>query len=265
VETVAGSLVSTKQFVWNLGSMTPSEVRDVGSAIVAQYFDRGQTIGGTTSKYSYTKDHLGSVRDLTDSGGSVQAQYAYDVYGQKTKLQGSNDSDFQYAGYYFHAPSQFNFTTSRAYLPNLGRWINRDPAAEHGGINLYGYVLNKPLNRIDSSGLDGFNIPFPMPLLPPNGPGGPLADPNPKLPPLPWPLDPFAPEPFPWSPWVRACDRVKQMGLGPNGGCCPIPPGFPGNTSPAPDPGNMYGEPPYTWPGSPPWNLKQTAPYNGYV
>jgi len=29
----------------------------------------------------------------------------------------------------------------RFYNPELGRWINRDPIEEEGGLNLYGFVL----------------------------------------------------------------------------------------------------------------------------
>jgi len=41
----------------------------------------------------------------------------------------------------------------RFYSPQLGRWINRDPIEEAGGINLYGFVGNDPLNKIDPLGL----------------------------------------------------------------------------------------------------------------
>jgi hypothetical protein len=35
----------------------------------------------------------------------------------------------------------------------LGRFISRDPLGEKGGLNLYGYVGNDPVNGVDPSGL----------------------------------------------------------------------------------------------------------------
>ncbi len=35
----------------------------------------------------------------------------------------------------------------------MGRWLNRDPIEEQGGLNLYGFVKNDPTNRLDSMGL----------------------------------------------------------------------------------------------------------------
>ncbi|MBX9724512.1 MAG: RHS repeat-associated core domain-containing protein [Candidatus Obscuribacterales bacterium] len=149
-ETVASTLTSTKQFV-NSGSRIVEE-RDAINAVIKNYFGLGQTISG--SNYFYALDHLGSVRDMTDTSGVVQAHYEYDLYGQRTKTAGALDSDFQYAGYYMHAPSGLNLTVYRAYSPSQERWINRDPIEESGGVNLYNYCGNATLNNRDTLGLD---------------------------------------------------------------------------------------------------------------
>jgi hypothetical protein len=43
----------------------------------------------------------------------------------------------------------------RAYDSGTKRWVNRDPIAENGSINLYDYVQNAPMNWTDRAGTDG--------------------------------------------------------------------------------------------------------------
>jgi RHS repeat-associated protein len=69
----------------------------------------------------------------------------------------------------------------RFYDPNSQRWLNQDPIQEAGGLNLYAYVANNPVNKIDPLGL--YN-----PISGPSGPVGPgsgLADPSVYLPQMP--------------------------------------------------------------------------------
>ncbi len=69
------------------------------------------------------------------------------------KIAGTSESDFQYAGYYDHSRSGLKLTLNRAYKADLGRWLNRDPIREAGGLNLFAYVANNPTLFIDPTGL----------------------------------------------------------------------------------------------------------------
>lgn len=79
------------------------------------------------TNYFYSKKFPGSIREMTDAAGSVQDQYDFDPFGRTVKRQGGQDSDFQFAGYYFHPASGLSLTVSRAYSANLGKWLSRDP------------------------------------------------------------------------------------------------------------------------------------------
>lgn len=43
---------------------------------------------------------------------------------------------------------------SAFYDPGLQRWVNRDPIEERGGINLFQFVGNDPMTRLDAFGRD---------------------------------------------------------------------------------------------------------------
>ncbi len=43
------------------------------------------------------------------------------------------------------------------YNPSTGRWLNRDPIEELGGMNLHGFVLNNPVDYVDKLGMSCFS------------------------------------------------------------------------------------------------------------
>jgi RHS repeat-associated protein len=87
--------------------------------------------------------------------------------------------------------SGLNYYLYRYYHPDTQRWLNRDPIAEDGSLNLYGFVANSPVNSIDAFGLTWQTWPwFPPP------------PPRPSPPPPP-PPDPFGPGPKPNDPKDR--------------------------------------------------------------
>ena len=106
-----------------------------------------------TNNYFYTLDHLGNIREMTDSSGAIHASYDYDAFGRQVKLSGDLESDFGYAGYYNYETTNQYLTWYRVYDPNLGRWLSSDPLGELEGPNLYNYVDSNPLNWIDPFGL----------------------------------------------------------------------------------------------------------------
>jgi RHS repeat-associated protein len=86
-------------------------------------------------------------------GGTVVARYDYDPYGRSITVLGTTLTDFNFTGLYRHSKSNLDLAVYRAYDPDLGRWLNRDPIAETGGLNLYGYVENNPVRHVDPLGL----------------------------------------------------------------------------------------------------------------
>jgi YD repeat-containing protein len=103
----SNTITSDKRYVWSGGNQ-PSEERDATTnAVTKRYFPQGeQRIGGTDAGfYYYAKDHLGSIREITNSSGTIAARYDFDLWGKRTKLSGTLDSEVGFTGHHHHAKS----------------------------------------------------------------------------------------------------------------------------------------------------------------
>jgi RHS repeat-associated protein len=151
-----GVEVSHRLLVWN-GSRIAEE-RDTNGVVTKRFFAQGVKLetGTNAGSYYYTRDHLGSIRELTDASGQVRARYTYDPFGRRTKVTGDLDADLGFAGMFRSPEASLYITHFRAYDPELGRWLSRDPlrnAEMREGPNLYAYAGNEPVSRTDREGL----------------------------------------------------------------------------------------------------------------
>ncbi|MGD9680433.1 MAG: RHS repeat domain-containing protein [Candidatus Obscuribacterales bacterium] len=187
VEVSGGSTTGTKQFVWC--SSDRCEIRDQAGIAAVQLFSRGQKV--LTTEYLFSTDHLGSIREMTNSGGSVETRYKFSPYGRIETISENITSEFGYARFYAHYRSGLGLAVHRPYSPVLGRWTCRDPIQEREGPNLFSYLGGNPIIGSDRSGLSGGENGGNQPRPP-----KPSPDPPPDLKPVPDP-EPPAPDDTP--------------------------------------------------------------------
>jgi RHS repeat-associated protein len=65
----------------------------------------------------------------------------------------AENNPFRFSTKYHDVEVGLYYYGYRYYSPNLGRWTTRDPIGEEGGLNLYGFVRNTPMNLVDRYGL----------------------------------------------------------------------------------------------------------------
>jgi len=106
------------------------------------------------------KDQLDPVA-ICDATGSVVERYEYTAFGMVSisnasfiaQPSSSYDWSFLFHGEFRDTATHWYNYGYRYYMPEFGRWPDRDPIGERGGINLYGMVGNGPVNWVDWFGM----------------------------------------------------------------------------------------------------------------
>ncbi|MEE9368735.1 MAG: RHS repeat-associated core domain-containing protein [Pontiella sp.] len=114
----------------------------------------------STNTYFYLKDQQNTVIALADELGNVVESYEYNAYGEVTVFNASGaelsaseiGNRYTFQGREIDWDTKLTYFRSRWYSSEIGRWLSKDHIGIAGGLNLFAFVENNPVNYIDPSG-----------------------------------------------------------------------------------------------------------------
>ena len=109
----------------------------------------------------YHRDHLGSLRLVTDANGEVVGQHTYLPYGEEVADPIQNDEVMKYTVHardenYTGTDDDLDYMLARYYSPHLGRFLQVDDLKGRPenpqSLNRNAYVLGNPIRYLDPDG-----------------------------------------------------------------------------------------------------------------
>jgi RHS repeat-associated protein len=110
----------------------------------------------STTRYLH-QDELGNVLGATNNSNAVVQQLEYSPWGTVTTLvnQLADTNRLQWKGLMFEGgTTNLFYARHRWYDPEARRFLSEDPIGIDGGLNLYAFGGNDPVNFGDPDGLD---------------------------------------------------------------------------------------------------------------
>jgi len=157
-ETTAGVLDTLKRsYTWGLDiARSMTDAGGVGALLQIADHSTGKT-------YLPSYDGNGNIVALFDSAatggdaGACVAIYEYSPYGEFLRCEGAyaKENPFRFSTKFTDDETGLVYYGRRYYSPSQGRFLGRDPIEEKGGLNLYGFVSNDPIDHWDLLGMEG--------------------------------------------------------------------------------------------------------------
>ncbi|WP_054785727.1 RHS repeat domain-containing protein [Pseudovibrio denitrificans] len=134
---------------------TDEEILPDGTVI--KHLDGSVRRVGTTTNWLH-RDHLSSVRMLTNSAGDIAAVSRYQPYGKRTDVQQAADTPRESKGWIGERDDPetgLTYLNARYYDADLAQFLQADwlnPTHPYVGTNRYSYALNNPIAFKDPTG-----------------------------------------------------------------------------------------------------------------
>ena len=100
-------------------------------------------------------DASGNTSELSGPNGAVLNAYSYLPFGEALHVTETVANPFTFVGQFgvMREKNGLDYMRNRWYDPVQGRFTQQDPIGLAGGVNLYVYVENAPINFVDPTGL----------------------------------------------------------------------------------------------------------------
>jgi len=145
-------LILKRSFTWGPDLTGGADAGGIGGLLAIQ--DYRNMYEGI---YNPTFDGNGNVTALIHAQtGTLAAAYEYDAYGNTVRTSGAYamENPIRFSSKYQDAETGLLYYGFRYYSPSMGRFINRDPLKEAGGLNIYAMTSNNPIGKWDYLGMD---------------------------------------------------------------------------------------------------------------